>query len=64
MSIVVDLAKETFAEWSRDKASRLAAALSYYDIFYVFSILGLGLIPLVWLMRPAVAREGAHIAAE
>jgi membrane protein len=29
------LVKETFAEWSRDKASRLAAALSYYTIFSV-----------------------------
>jgi membrane protein len=34
-----DLVKETFAEWSRDKASRLAAALSYYTIFSVAPLL-------------------------
>jgi membrane protein len=27
------LLKETFSEWSEDKASRLAAALAYYTIF-------------------------------
>lgn len=33
MNTVVALVKETFSEWSEDKASRLAAALSYYTIF-------------------------------
>jgi membrane protein len=33
------LVKETFAEWSRDKASRLAAALSYYTLFSVAPLL-------------------------
>lgn len=34
-----DLLKETFSEWSKDKASRLAAALSYYTIFSVAPLL-------------------------
>jgi membrane protein len=33
MSSMVKLIKETISEWSEDKASRLAAALSYYTIF-------------------------------
>lgn len=33
------LIKETFAEWSEDKASRLAAALSYYTIFSLAPLL-------------------------
>jgi DHA2 family multidrug resistance protein len=43
---------------------RQAAALSYYDVFYVFSLLALALIPLLFVMRPAVAAKGAHVAAE
>lgn len=33
------LLKETFAEWSKDKASRLAAALSYYTVFSLAPLL-------------------------
>jgi membrane protein len=33
------LLKETFSEWSEDKASRLAAALSYYTIFSLAPLL-------------------------
>lgn len=29
------LIRQTFAEWSEDKASRLAAALAYYTIFSI-----------------------------
>jgi len=29
---ILDLLKETFAEWNKDKASRLAAALAYYTV--------------------------------
>lgn len=32
---VIELVKETFREWSEDKASRLAAALAYYTIFSI-----------------------------
>jgi len=33
------LIKETFSEWSKDKASRLAAALSYYTLFSIAPLL-------------------------
>ncbi|MBW4624730.1 MAG: YihY/virulence factor BrkB family protein [Brasilonema octagenarum HA4186-MV1] len=36
---VVELFQETFQEWSKDKASRLAAALSYYTIFSIAPLL-------------------------
>ncbi|MBF2063149.1 MAG: YihY/virulence factor BrkB family protein [Calothrix sp. C42_A2020_038] len=36
---VIRLFKETFEEWSKDKASRLAAALSYYTIFSIAPLL-------------------------
>jgi len=38
-AVVKFLVKETFSEWSKDKASRLAAALSYYTIFSVAPLL-------------------------
>lgn len=34
-----DLLKETFAEWNRDKVSRLAAALAYYTVFSLAPLL-------------------------
>jgi membrane protein len=37
--LIKQLFQETFAEWSKDKASRLAAALSYYTIFSVAPLL-------------------------
>ncbi|MDB5049390.1 MAG: ribonuclease [Fibrobacteres bacterium] len=37
--LVKELFQETFSEWSKDKASRLAAALSYYTIFSVAPLL-------------------------
>ena len=39
LSILKELGKETFSEWSNDKASHLAAALSYYTIFSVAPLL-------------------------
>jgi membrane protein len=38
-SPVKALIRETFSEWSKDKASRLAAALSYYTIFSIAPLL-------------------------
>nr|MBA3921442.1 YihY/virulence factor BrkB family protein [Nostocaceae cyanobacterium] len=37
--VVWELLKETFAEWNKDKVSRLAAALAYYTIFSVAPLL-------------------------
>lgn len=39
MQKVLQLFKETFSEWSEDKAPRLAAALSYYTIFSLAPLL-------------------------
>ncbi len=41
-----------------------AAALAYFDIFWISGVLSLGLIGLVFLMRRSVAEKGAHIGAE
>jgi DHA2 family multidrug resistance protein len=41
-----------------------ASSLAYFDVFWLFSMLTLLLVPLVLLMRPAVAEKGAHLAAE
>ncbi|MBE7550580.1 MAG: YihY/virulence factor BrkB family protein [Anaerolineales bacterium] len=35
LKIIWGLLKETFSDWSEDKASRLAAALAYYTIFSI-----------------------------
>jgi DHA2 family multidrug resistance protein len=46
---------------SRD---RQALSLAYFDIFWSSAALAVCLVPLVLLMRRAVAEKGAHIAAE
>src|SRR6478609_6103812 len=35
----IDLVKDTFKEWSEDKAARLGAALAYYTIFSIGPLL-------------------------
>lgn len=35
MSGIINLIKQTYKEWSEDKASRLAAALAYYTVFSI-----------------------------
>src|SRR5512146_1746793 len=32
---MLDLIRKTFAEWNKDKASQLAAAIAYYTIFSI-----------------------------
>jgi membrane protein len=39
LNAVVPLGKETFSDWSSDKAPRLAAALAYYTIFSIAPLL-------------------------
>ena len=41
-----------------------AAALSYFDCFLIFAVVGVVLAFLVLLMKPSVAAKGAHVAAE
>jgi DHA2 family multidrug resistance protein len=41
-----------------------AAALAYFDVFWLFGVLSLGLVFLVLLMKRSVAEKGEHIGAE
>jgi len=41
-----------------------AASLGYFDCFWLFAVLGGGLVFLVFLMKRSVAEKGAHIASE
>ncbi len=41
-----------------------ASALSYFDAFFIFAVIGFGLAILVFFMRRSVAAKGAHVAAE
>lgn len=41
-----------------------AAALAYFDVFWLCAALGVGLILLVPLMKRSVAEKGAHVGAE
>lgn len=47
-----------------DLRHQQAAALSYFDVFWLTSVLALSLILLLILMKPSVAEKGEHIAAE
>jgi membrane protein len=57
---VVSLFKETFEEWSKDKASRLAAALSYYTIFSIAPLL----IIIIAIVGAVFSEEAARGAIE
>lgn len=39
VKIIVELLKETFQEWQKDEASRLAASLAYYTVFSLAPLL-------------------------
>ena len=41
-----------------------ASSLAYFDCFWIFAILGVGLAGLVFFMKRSVAEKGAHIGAE
>jgi DHA2 family multidrug resistance protein len=41
-----------------------AAALAYFDVFWLFAVVALGLVLLVPLMKRSVAEKGEHVAAE
>jgi DHA2 family multidrug resistance protein len=41
-----------------------ASALSYFDAFLIFAVVGVVLAVLVFVMRRSVAAKGAHVAAE
>ncbi|HLN32400.1 MAG TPA: DHA2 family efflux MFS transporter permease subunit [Gemmataceae bacterium] len=41
-----------------------AASLAYFDVFWMFAVLGVALVFLVLLMKRSVAEKGAHVGAE
>lgn len=43
---------------------REALSLAYFDVFWAFAVAAVGLILLVFIMRPSRAEAGAHVAAE
>jgi DHA2 family multidrug resistance protein len=47
-----------------DLRQQQAASLAYFDVFFVFAALGVGLALLVLLMKRSVAEKGTHIGAE
>lgn len=57
-SDIVPLLKDTYAEWSEDKAPRLAAALAYYTVFSIAPLLVI-VIAIAGLVFGAEAARGA-----
>jgi DHA2 family multidrug resistance protein len=47
-----------------DKVQEQALSLAYFDVFWLFAMLTLLLIPLVFFMKRSVAEKGAHLAAD
>jgi DHA2 family multidrug resistance protein len=47
-----------------ERRQEQAAALAYFDVFWVCAVLGAGCVLLVLLMKRSVAEKGAHIGAE
>jgi DHA2 family multidrug resistance protein len=47
-----------------DLRQQQAASLAYFDVFWLFAVLSLGLVVLVLLMKRSVAEKGAHVGAE
>ena len=47
-----------------DLRQQQAASLAYFDVFWLFAVLSLGLVLLVLLMKRSVAEPGEHIGGE
>ena len=47
-----------------DLRQQQAASLAYFDVFWLFAVLAVGLVFLVLLMKRSVAEKGEHLAAE
>jgi DHA2 family multidrug resistance protein len=41
-----------------------AASLAYFDIFFMFSVLAVGLVLMAFLLKPSVVAKGEHVAAD
>jgi MFS transporter, DHA2 family, multidrug resistance protein len=47
-----------------DIREQQAASLAYFDVFWAFAVLAIGLVFLVLFMKRSVVEKGAHISAE
>ncbi len=47
-----------------DLRQQQALSLAYFDVFWLASVLGICLVPLVFLMKRTVAEKGGHVGAE
>jgi MFS transporter, DHA2 family, multidrug resistance protein len=47
-----------------DLREQQASALSYFDAFLLFAVIGVGLAITVLLMKRSAAQKGQHVAAE
>ena len=47
-----------------DLRQQQAASLAYFDVFWLFAVLSLGLVLLVFLMKRSVAEKGELIGGE
>ena len=47
-----------------DLRQQQAASLAYFDVFWLFAVLSLGLVLLVLLMKRSVAEPGERIGGE
>jgi DHA2 family multidrug resistance protein len=47
-----------------DLREQQASSLAYFDVFWICAVVGAALVFLVLLMKPAVPKEGSHVAAE
>jgi DHA2 family multidrug resistance protein len=41
-----------------------ASSLAYFDVYWLLSVLALGLVALVFFIKLSAAENGAHVAAE
>jgi DHA2 family multidrug resistance protein len=41
-----------------------ATSLAFFDVFFLCAALGVGLVLLVFIMKPSAAEKGAHVGAE
>ena len=57
---IIDIAKQSFSDWSEDGAPRLAAALAYYSAFSIAPLLFL----LVTILGIVFADAGERVTAE
>jgi DHA2 family multidrug resistance protein len=74
----MERAREFFLQWSGDPArseqmgvqaldrlrQQQAAALAYFDVFWLCAVLTMALVLLVLLMKRSVAEKGEHVGAE